>query len=88
MTYPYPLVEILWDDAAVDTGWDEPPKTLVDQICTTVGFVVSETDQHIVIASTYSEGHVNARIQIPKAIIKSRRILRLASERKRAGKPD
>ena len=27
-TYKYPLVEVTWDDAESDDGWDEPPAKL------------------------------------------------------------
>ncbi len=74
--YKYPLVEILWDDAEVTNHWEDTKDTIVtDAVCTTVGFLVKETDTHIVIASTYADDLTNARIQIPKGMVKTRKAL-------------
>lgn len=72
-SYKYPLVEVQWDDAEVDTGWTETPDKLEPSIATTVGFLVKETRNHILIASTYDELHINGTIQIPKKMIKTRK---------------
>lgn len=74
--YKYPLVEILWDDAEVTNHWEDNSETVVNEVlCTTVGFLVKETDTHLVIASTYAEDLTNARIQIPKGMVKTRKAL-------------
>lgn len=72
------LVEIKWDDAsALEHGWCDPAdEKPVPQWVTTVGFLVAQTEQHIVIAHTVSEGLVNGRFQIPKAMLKSVKPLR------------
>lgn len=71
--YKFKLVEITWDDASTDDGWAAAPENLEPQLATTVGFVVRETKDHILIASTYDENHTNGRIQIPKKMIKSKK---------------
>ena len=79
--YAYPLVEVIWDDAAVETGWIDPSIALQNQLVITVGFLVNESERHILIASTYSDDHVNATIQIPRAMIQT--LTRLSAPRKR-----
>ena len=82
MSYPYPLVEILWDDAATESCWQDPSLALQDQHVTTIGFLVKETEKYILIASTFAGDHVNASIQIPRAMIVKRRDVTLMSKRK------
>lgn len=75
MKYKYPLVEIVWDDAETDPSWrnlsDVNPK---HALVVTVGFLIKETEKHIVIASTYSEEAVIATIQIPVGMIVKRTV--------------
>ena len=75
--YRFDLVEILWADAATESGW-ETAADLVDgdEIATTVGFEVKETQDHLWIASTYDPEHTNARIKIPKGMIRKRTIIK------------
>ena len=75
--FRYPLVWILWDDASVDNSWGDPETLEIDATPNvTVGFLVKETDNHVVVVSTYShEDWVNARVQIPKGMITARGIL-------------
>jgi hypothetical protein len=80
--YAYPLYEVIWDDAAVETGWIDPSIALQNQLVTTVGFLVNESEKHILIASTYSDDHVNATIQIPRGMVQT--MTELGTPRKRA----
>lgn len=80
MAYPYPLVEVVWDDAATESGWQDPALALQDQHVTTVGFLVKETPKYFLIASTFADAHVNATIQIPVGMIVSRRDVTLKSK--------
>ena len=73
--YRFPLVEIKWDDAETSDGWDEPPLELKEAIAITVGFLVRETDKHLLIASTYDPNHTNGRIQIPVGMVISKKVL-------------
>lgn len=72
----YPLVHIVWDDAAVlGEGWKDsfdPKPQLVD----TVGFLIKETEDHVVVASTVSLDEHTGHFQIPRLMIKSIRQLR------------
>ena len=68
---PYPLLEVVWDDAAVDGGWDKakPPK---DELVLTVGFLTSKGPDHIILSNSICSGEydTNGRIQIPIGMIK------------------
>lgn len=74
--YKYKLIEVVWDDSITDSGWEATPENLEPSLAVTVGFLVRETQEHILIASTYDEDHTNARLQIPKKCIKSRKELK------------
>lgn len=71
--YKFKLIEVTWDDAQTDDGWGEAPEVLEPALVTTVGFLVRETKEHLLIASSYDDKHTNGRIQIPKGMIKSRK---------------
>ena len=71
--YKYKLVHLTWDDAQSDMGWEEVPEKLEPSIAITVGFLIRETKDHLLIASTYDEDTTNARIQIPKKMILTRK---------------
>lgn len=76
MSHKYPLVHLEWDDAGADNKWLTASDIEIDEdTVTTVGFVVKETDRHVIIASTYWGSDVNATIQIPKKMIVSRKTL-------------
>lgn len=67
---------IIWDDAYTDGGWEEIPEQLNSSIATSVGFLVKETDHHILIASSCDGTHINGRLQIPKGMIKTLKIIK------------
>ena len=73
--YRFPLVEIMWDDAETSDGWEEPVSELKAAVATTVGFLVRESERHLLIASTYDPNHTNGRIQIPIGMVVSRKVL-------------
>ena len=59
------VVRVKWKDAVADIGWEEEVKAELHD-CTTIGFVVAETNDAICIASTISVDQTNARLHIPK----------------------
>jgi hypothetical protein len=82
------LVVVHWVDAVSDGGWEEDEKPDIHHVVT-AGFVVSETEDAVCIASTVSGTFTNARMHIPKAWIKSRKVIKLEapvskSKRKKA----
>jgi hypothetical protein len=68
---PFGMVEVVWDDAAADTGW-EGVKPAKDELVLTVGFLTHVGDNHIIVASTICDGefNTNCRLQIPIGMIK------------------
>lgn len=73
------LVVIQWVDAVSDGGWEEHEKPDIHEV-TTAGFIVSETKDAICIASTVSGTFTNARMHIPKAWIKTRKVIKLEAK--------
>lgn len=70
------LIVIKWVDAVSDGGWEEHEKPDIHEV-TTAGYIVSENKDAICIASTVSGTFTNARMHIPKAWIKSRKVIKL-----------
>jgi hypothetical protein len=68
------IVQVRWIDAVADSGWEEKTKAEIHH-CVTVGFLVDETEEALCIASTWSHNQTNARIHIPKAWIKDRKVI-------------
>lgn len=70
--YNHQLVEIIWVDAETSHGWEEHAEanaTLPTAI--TIGFLIRETEDAYLVASTYSDTASNARIKIPKGMVKT-----------------
>ena len=70
------LIVIKWVDAVSDGGWEEHEKPDIHEV-TTAGYVVSENKDAVCIASTVSGTFTNARMHIPKAWIKSRKVIKV-----------
>lgn len=68
------VIQVKWIDAVADSGWEEKTKAEIHH-CITVGFLIDETDEALCIASTWSHNQTNARIHIPKAWIKDRKVI-------------
>ncbi len=72
-----PIVCVIWEDASNMTdGW-ETLDNLLQRLghpimCATVGFIIHETDDHIVLAQTMGrEGlDVNGTLQIPRKMVR------------------
>lgn len=74
----YPLVEVIWNDASdLTSGWKKDIEEDEPSLALSVGFLIRETKEHIVIAlDTDGEGHHNGRSQIPRGMVKKMRVLR------------
>lgn len=68
------IIQVSWIDAVADVGWEAKTKAEIHH-CTTVGYLVDETDEALCLASTWSIDQTNARMHIPKAWIKNRKVL-------------
>lgn len=80
----YPLYEVWWDDAAgLRHGWMDRTEKPKAQMVISVGFLVVDTESHIIIAQdTDDEGSHNGRTQIPRGMVKKMRLLRRKDETK------
>jgi hypothetical protein len=78
----YPLVEVWWDDAThLELGWktaeEFKAEVLQPEIVMSVGFLIAETPDHVVIAMDVDkEGQHNQRGQIPRSMVKRMRVIR------------
>lgn len=81
--FPYDLVMIRWDDAETSHGWENESeiKTSVDLV-RTVGYLVKRDRRYVVVvaASVYfnetdKEHAFNARVTIPRGMVKSMSVL-------------
>lgn len=77
------LIIIKWVDAVSDGGWEEDEKPDVHGVVT-AGFLVSETKEAVCIASTVSGTFTNARMHIPKIWIKSRKVIKLETTKRKS----
>ena len=74
----YDMVEVIWNDASdLTSGWKKEIDEDEPALALSVGFLIRETKEHIVIAlDTDGEGHHNGRSQIPQGMVKRMRVLR------------
>jgi len=85
MNHPYPLVEIVWDDASSDAGWQEVENIKFEpQIVTSVGFLIAESKKYVILGHTYSGDAYIGWFQIPKGMIITRKVLKRAKRETRA----
>lgn len=72
--FKYPLVKIVWVDAeSGNQEWVLPEELdgALPQV-TTVGFLIKETEDAYIIASTITDTHVNGQFKIPKGMTKEK----------------
>jgi hypothetical protein len=83
----FALVEVTWDDASsLEHGWVDPAdEKLQPQLVKTVGFLVNESENYLVIASTTDGNWVNGRFQIPRGMVKAVKPLRRKRKTKESG---
>lgn len=74
----YDLFEVWWNDAAgLRHGWMDRTEKPVAQMVISVGFLIIEDPEHIIIAQdTDNEGGHNGRTQIPRGMVKRMKLLR------------
>jgi len=76
------IVYIEWVDAVADAGWESNVKADI-HLCRSIGWVVDETDDAICLANTVSQEDSNARIHIPKAWVRNRRIIKVENQQRK-----
>ena len=74
----YDMVEVIWNDASeLTSGWTDEIEKDEPALALSVGFLVRETKDHIVIAQdTDAQGHHNGRSQIPRGMVLRLKVLR------------
>lgn len=79
-SYKYDLVEVRWDDAHGDAGWqDISKKPLEPMIAISIGFLVKDEPEYILIADSYFENeptYIGGTNQVPRGMVKSITVLR------------
>lgn len=77
-TQHYPLVEVVWEDAAgLKHGWTAKHEKVEPYIALSVGFLIVDIPDQIIIAQdTDGEGSHNGRTQIPRGMVKRIKVLR------------
>lgn len=74
---PVQIVVIVWKDAVADTGWKLAADVEQAHTCTSIGMVVADSDESVVLAGTWSQGddgmETNNRITIPKGWVVSQK---------------
>lgn len=81
MNHPFDLVEIVWDDACSDAGWQTTKTVKFEpQKVVTVGFVIAENKQYLIFGHTYSGDDYVGWFQLPKKMIISRKTLKRAKK--------
>ncbi|MHA1962422.1 MAG: hypothetical protein ACW99U_19635 [Candidatus Thorarchaeota archaeon] len=70
---------VLWEDPTSDFGWkkDDEAKVIVPALVTSIGFVIAETDSHLVMAMDWHDGWNNTRGLIPLYAIKARKRIKV-----------
>lgn len=63
------IVRVTWNDALAVAMWCKHSEPMAAQVCVTVGFLVAEDDQHVMVAATVSDDEYIAAQQIPRAMI-------------------
>lgn len=69
------LMYVEWVDAVADVGWDDEPEKTSISIIKSVGWLVKDTKEEIVLAADYSEGDTNRRMAIPKAWVRNKKTI-------------
>lgn len=72
-------VLIVWDDAEVSNDWEEIPtvEELPKGLVETLGFLIRETKDYYLIASTFDGTLTNARTKIPKGMVQTIKEIKL-----------
>ena len=70
------IVYVEWVDAVADVEWQDNVKAEIHP-CKSIGWIVDETKDALCIACTVSMESSNARMHIPKAWIKKRKVIKV-----------
>ena len=76
------ILEVEWEDASSGSGWREPSELLVDKkyIVTTIGYVVRNDDDYVILVQNFDVGNVSNYMKIPRAYIRSSKVIRRGNQ--------
>lgn len=77
------VILVEWIDAVCSAGWEIDTKPELHP-CTTIGFLITENDEAVCVASTLSLDSNNARMVIPKAWIKKRKEVKIENTKRKS----
>lgn len=80
----YPPVLVRWDDAEADNSWqDEPTSALEATIATTLGFLIRDEANWILVADSYFEKGttIGNTTKIPRGMIQELTFLNITKKR-------
>ena len=71
-----PIVLVEWDDAHMEGWWiDGAPQAPTPTLVRSVGYLTHKTRQHIVLVQSLSDGQHGNRLQIPRGMVRSMKLL-------------
>lgn len=77
------IIYIEWVDAVADVGWEGTTKAEIHP-CYSVGYLIDETEDALCLALTWSYNQTNARMHIPKAWIKNRKVIKIEDKQRKS----
>lgn len=84
--FKYPLYVVVWDDAESEVTWQEEPlQPLEPSLCTSIGFLIRDEPDRILIADSYFPGTrtISNTIKIPRGMIKEMYEVRVSRKQER-----
>lgn len=89
LKFKWPVVLVIWDDAESEVSWQEEPlEPLAACLCTSIGFLVRDEPDRILIADSYFPGTktISNTIKIPRGMVKEMYEVTLTQKKKKNGK--
>lgn len=76
------LVIVTWVDAATDNGWTDTDEAhdFTPPECMTVGYLVADKPDHLVLAQTHGGNEMGNRWTIPRGMVKAVRVLQVGGD--------
>ena len=84
--FKYPLYVVVWDDAESEVSWQEEPlQPLEPCLCTSIGFLIRDEADRILIADSYFPGTrtISNTIKIPRGMIREMYEVSITRKRER-----
>lgn len=78
----FPVVIVTWIDAATDNGWTDTDEAhdFVPPECMTIGYLVADKPDHLVLAQTHGGNEMGNRWTIPRGMVTKVRVLEVGGD--------